>query len=94
MLDVAKLLTDVFQIRVLGVKLGLKSTQVDSILENNKYDINEAAYKVLQKWLQGESERGIAYANLIQALHDTKLSMIVSDVFQNKNTGTGGVCTF
>ena len=59
-LAVAKQLTEIFQIRELGVKLGSKATNVHSVLENNKDDINEAAYKVLRRWFQGQSDRKTA----------------------------------
>ena len=83
---VAKLLNDKFTIRELGLNLNLNSADVNSILENNKDNINEAAYQVLQKWLHGQCERKTAYVNLVQALHDSHLSMIVSDAFRNKCT--------
>ena len=66
--DIAEFLTEKPQIRKLGVTLGLKAREVDSILENNKDNINEAAYKVLQKWFQGQSNRAVAYVNLTEAM--------------------------
>ena len=89
--EVADLLTEKSQIRKLGITLGLKAREVDSILENNKDNINEATYKVLQKWFQTQSSRATAYANLNRALHATELSMIASDVFQNNYAGTTGM---
>ena len=62
--DVGNHLTEKPQIRELGVTLGLKAREVDSILENNKDNINEAAYKVLQKWFQGQTHRTTAYVHL------------------------------
>ena len=84
-LDVAKLLTDKFKIRELGFNLNLNAADVDSILENNKDNINEAAYQVLQKWLHGQSKRTAAYINLKRAL----LSIIANDALKNKCNRTG-----
>ena len=63
-LEVADLLTVKTQVRKLGITLGLEAREVDSILENNKDNINEAAYKVLQKWFQGQTHRTTAYVHL------------------------------
>ena len=88
--EVADHLTEKNQVRKLGFTLGLEVRQVDSILENNKDNINEAAYKVLQKWFQRQSNRRIAYINLNRALHANELSLVASDVFQNKCANTTG----
>ena len=88
--DVGKHLTEKPQIRELGVTLGLKAREVDGILENNKDNINEEAYKVLQKWFQGQPNRITAYVNLHRALHAVKLSLIANAVFQNKCADTTG----
>ena len=87
---------DKFKIRELGLNLNLNAADVDSILENNKDNINEAAYKVLHKWFQGQSGRTTAYVNLVQALHGSDLSMIVSDAFGNKSAYRIGefICGF
>ena len=87
---VTKLLTDKFKIREFGLNLHLNAADIDSILENNKDNINEAAYQVLQKWLHGQSKRSAAYVNLKQALCDSQLSMIANDILKNKcNVRTG-----
>ena len=92
--DVGNHLTEKPQVRKLGVTLGLEAREVDSILEYNKDNINEAAYKVLQKWFQSESSRTTVYANLNTALHDIKLSMIASDVFHSKYADATGAFFF
>ena len=81
---VAKLLTDKFKIRELGMNLYLNAAEVDSIMENNKDNINEAAYQVLQNWLHGQSKRTTAYVNLKKALCDSQLSMIANDALKSK----------
>ena len=71
-----------FDIRQLALELGLKSQNVDSIFENNKNDINEAAYRVLQKWLYMENNRKDAYVKLQEALRTCQMSMIAGDVLK------------
>ena len=69
--DILKLsmrLTNKSDLRILGVGLRLESYVIESIMYDNRNDISNAAYRMLNEWYMSQANRKIAYTNLHDAL--------------------------
>ena len=88
-LKIAFRLSEKYVIRNLGLHLGIEGFKLDAILENNKYDITEAAHKVLQECRKTQINNAEAYQNILEVLKhpDVNLLQIVRDVFPDSETG-------
>ena len=83
-LKVAFWLSKELVIRNLGLHLGIESYKLDTIFQNKKDDITEAAHEVLQEWRKRQPSSTEAYQNLLAVLKhpDVNLLHIVRDVFE------------
>ena len=68
MLTVANQLSSEFDIRSLGLALGVAGNKIDAILNNTKGDIREAAYQTLKEWRKRVPDAPTALKNLLHAL--------------------------
>ena len=82
-LKVAFRLSKELVIRNLGLHLGIESYKLDTIFQNKRYDITEAAHEVLQEWRKRQPNNTEAYQNLLHALThpDVNLFNIAQEVF-------------
>ena len=66
--DVACKLTRKYDIRRLGLQLGVKVNRMDTIFCNKNDDITEAAYEMLKEWRNGQADPKKALITLRDAL--------------------------
>ena len=77
----AEKITNVSDLRTLALRgLDLDSNTVDSTTYNNEKAIQEAAYRILQKWLQKQDNKQNAYTNLLAALRNCGFNMMATEL--------------
>ena len=93
--DIATHFSDGLELRRVGVHLDLNINIVDAIINNNKGNVQEVAYQMLRKWMNGQYDRKQADVKLWNTLTDPRvnLSMIVYDVL-GQTKGMQNVCNF
>ena len=80
LLEVACKLTREPDIYRVGLNLGLKHTQIQENIKNNRDEITMAAYYMLQTWKKQHQDHQQAFTDLETALGGDKLSSIVDEV--------------
>ena len=63
---------------LLGLKL--EGYTFDATLYNNNKAIQEAAYKILQKWVERQKNRKRAYRKLLAALKDCGFNLMATEL--------------
>ena len=64
------------KLAVLGLKMG--ASVIDSALQNNKDDIDEAAYRVLMQWRVSQPDKWVAYKQICEALRRVRMDMLIT----------------
>ena len=74
--------------RALSTYLNIPTTTVDKLLESHKHDVNEAFFRVLSVWRQGE---GATWDQLLQAMRETGLNAPVRELLEWMSSGAVSV---
>ena len=69
--------SDVLKLGVKGLKM--KTSQVETSLENNKDDITMAMHDVLKTWRASQGDFRVAYVVLFEALKDVKMNSVIKE---------------
>ena len=75
----SKEITTTGQLRILasfGLKVDL--AVIDTALHNNRDEITEAAYTVLTKWRDSQSNKHTAYTQMCKALRRVKMHLLIT----------------
>ena len=80
--SLAKEITNSTDVRTLGLKLQLDSSQIATSLTNHPNNINDAAFDVLRKWRDSHEDATEAYKEICKALKDAKQNFLISKVLQ------------
>ena len=66
--NVARRLTKVSDIRMLGLHLGIEDYRITGIIHNKREEIQEAVYEMLTQWRNGQKDCEMAFTNLWNTL--------------------------
>ena len=66
--NVARRLTKISDIRLLGLHLGIEDYKINGIIHNKREEIQEAVYEMLTHWRNGQKDCETAFANLWNTL--------------------------
>ena len=83
-LDISRWLPDDYELRNLGLKLGVPGHDIDAELKKNKDDIRKAAHEILMLWRRGQGCPMQAYDTLCKALVKVNLGQHAMEVLGYK----------
>ena len=80
LLEVAAKLTNEPDMYRLGLKLGLKHSEIETNINNNRGSVTMQAYHMLHTWFVQQQDSKVAFNFLLAALERSKLQSIIDEV--------------
>ena len=89
-LQLSQRLTNQIDLRTLGYRgLKVEPHEIELAINNKPNDIQSAAYEILKIWQKQQSNEKEAYSNLVAALTECQMHMLVSQLKQWTEEKTG-----
>ena len=80
--ELSRKMTSKSDLRLIGLTLHVDSNAIDRHLHNERYEISEAAYKVLREWRNRFEDKREAYSKLRAGLRRANMSMYVGEILE------------
>ena len=82
--ELSRKMTSKSDLRLIGLTLDVDSNAIDRHMHNARYEISEAAYKVLREWRNRYEDKREAFSKMCAALRRANMGMHVGEILEKQ----------